>query len=259
MAIQQLIKADVKEVNRIISSQLATTAEPIQYIGEQIIANSDKRLPVVIFLLSLRANGYRENHYLYLAVIIDFICTAIELHDRVVNTLESDPNIIDNRENSQNILVGDYLLSKAYKLMIKLGKFYIIERLSMAINRYMEGRALYLQQQQDTDISESIFMKIVENHSALLFRVPAQLGAIEREIGSPRELALANFGYHFGRAKQLGHGVLPNLQGYCTAKKPKPSPHHSIGNEIELAQAALNELPSSPYRSALHDLTLQIV
>ena len=209
--IQALVATDMDGVNANIRAQLHSDVILIQQMGEYIVNSGGKRLRPVLAVLSARACGYEgENHYMA-AAIVEFIHTATLLHDDVVDASDlrrgkETANSIWGNEAS--VLVGDFIFSRSFEMMVKVGDMRVMEILSTTSNMIAEGEVLQLLNCNEPDTTEEQYMEVIRCKTAKLFGAAAQLGAVLS--GKPKEVeeALLKYGMHLGTAFQLIDDVL---------------------------------------------------
>jgi octaprenyl-diphosphate synthase len=204
--IRDLIKDDMDAVNKIIIQQLKSDVVLINQIGAYIVHSGGKRLRPMIVLLAARACGYKNTRHIDLAAIIEFIHTATLLHDDVVD----GSDLRRNREtanalwgNEASVLVGDFLYSRSFEMMVDVGRMAVMDILSHATNRIAEGEVLQLLNVHNPDTSEADYMEVIERKTATLFEAGARLGGIIAEVDDTQQMALADYGLHLGTAFQL--------------------------------------------------------
>ncbi len=206
-----LIGADMKAVDAVIRERLHSDVVLVRQVAEYIIQSGGKRLRPALVLLSAGALGYRGSHHHELAAVVEFIHTATLLHDDVVD--ESD--LRRGRQtanamfgNAASVLVGDFLYSRAFQMMVEIDDMRIMRVLSDATNVIAEGEVLQLMNCHDADLDEARYLKVIRYKTAKLFEAAAQLGAIVGG-GSPEiERNMADYGMHLGTAFQLIDDVL---------------------------------------------------
>jgi octaprenyl-diphosphate synthase len=209
--IYALIQADMKEVNSLIQRRLQSEVVLINQVGSYIINNGGKRLRPVISLLSAKAFGYESNQHIHLATIVEFIHTATLLHDDVVDASQlrrgkETANAIWGNQSS--VLVGDFLYSRAFEMMVEVGSMKVMEILAHATNTIAEGEVMQLLNCHDPDTTEERYLNVIQCKTAKLFEAAAQLGAVINGCPEEQELKLAAYGMHLGTAFQLRDDVL---------------------------------------------------
>jgi octaprenyl-diphosphate synthase len=200
------IADDMEQVNRVIRQRLASEVLLINQISEYIISAGGKRLRPALLLLFAGALGDRSAHRYELAAVIEFIHTATLLHDDVVD--ESD--LRRGRQtanalfgNAASVLVGDFLYSRSFQMMVGVGKMRVMEILSEATNIISEGEVLQLLNMHDADVDEARYMQVIRYKTAKLFEAAAQLGAVLSGADERTEEAAAEFGRRIGTAFQI--------------------------------------------------------
>ncbi len=204
--IRQLIASDMDSVDRLIIQSLQSDVVLINQIGAYIVHSGGKRLRPMIVLMAAQACGYTGSKHIDLAAIIEFIHTATLLHDDVVD----GSDLRRNREtanavwgNEASVLVGDFLYSRSFEMMVSVGEMRVMEILSHATNRIAEGEVLQLLNVHNPDTSEAEYMEVVVRKTATLFEAGARLGGIIAGTSEQQQQALADYGLHLGIAFQL--------------------------------------------------------
>jgi octaprenyl-diphosphate synthase len=200
------IAEDMQQVNRVIRQRLASEVMLINQISEYIIGAGGKRLRPALLLLVAGALGDKTGHRHELAAVVEFIHTATLLHDDVVD--ESDlrrgrktANALFG--NAASVLVGDFLYSRSFEMMVGVGKMRVMEILSVATNVISEGEVLQLLNMHDPDVDEARYMQVIRYKTAKLFEAAAQLGAVLSGSDAKTEAAAAEFGRRIGTAFQI--------------------------------------------------------
>ncbi len=206
-----LIADDKQAVDRLIQARLASNVVLIDQISHYIINSGGKRLRPVLVLLAARALGYQGPHHIDLAAVIEFIHTATLLHDDVVDASElrrgkQSANAVFGNEAS--VLVGDFLYSRAFQMMVDVGSMRVMQILSDATNTIAEGEVLQLLNCHDPDTTEQRYMDVIHYKTAKLFEAASQLGAVLAGRPAAEEQAMARYGMHLGTAFQLVDDVL---------------------------------------------------
>lgn len=206
-----LIGPDMKAVDAVIRTRLHSEVALVRQVAEYIIGAGGKRLRPALVLLSAGALGYRGVHHHELAAVVEFIHTATLLHDDVVD--ESD--LRRGREtanalfgNAASVLVGDFLYSRAFQIMVEVNDMRVMSVLSDATNVIAEGEVLQLMNCHDADVDEARYLQVIRYKTAKLFEAAAQLGAILGGGSEDVERRLAEYGMHLGTAFQLIDDVL---------------------------------------------------
>ncbi|MGE5155765.1 MAG: polyprenyl synthetase family protein [Bdellovibrio bacteriovorus] len=205
-AIRLPVAEDIKAVDALIVRRLRSDVVLINQIGHYIVNSGGKRLRPLAVLLASRACGYSGSHHVDLAAVVEFIHTATLLHDDVVDESE----LRRNREtanvvwgNEASVLVGDFLYSRAFEMMVDVGSMRVMEILAHATNRIAEGEVLQLLNTRDPDTDESRYMEVIERKTATLFEAGTRLGAVLAESPDYIEEAMAAYGLKLGIAFQL--------------------------------------------------------
>jgi octaprenyl-diphosphate synthase len=222
--IRDLIADDMEAVNRLIIEQLKSDVVLINQIGAYIVHSGGKRLRPMIVLLAARACGYTAQRHIDLAAIIEFIHTATLLHDDVVD----GSDLRRNREtanavwgNEASVLVGDFLYSRAFEMMVSVGRMPVMDILSHATNRIAEGEVLQLLNVHNPEATEAEYMEVIKRKTATLFEAGARLGGVIADAPPEMQQALADYGLHLGIAFQLVDDALDYQ-----------SDNHEIGKNI---------------------------
>ncbi len=205
------IADDLQAVNALIRQQLHSDVVLIDQLAHYIIDSGGKRLRPVAVLLAARACGYTGASHIVAAAIVEFIHTATLLHDDVVD----ESSLRRGREtanaiwgNQASVLVGDFLYSRAFQMMVGIGRMRIMEILADTTNTIAEGEVLQLLNCHDPDTTEERYMAVIHCKTAKLFEAAAQLGAVLAGQPPDKEQAMARYGIHLGTAFQLIDDVL---------------------------------------------------
>ena len=209
--IQALVAVDMEGVNAQIRAQLHSDVALIQQMGEYIVNSGGKRLRPVLAILSARACGYEGDRHHLTAAIIEFIHTATLLHDDVVDSSDlrrgkETANSIWGNEAS--VLVGDFIFSRSFQMMVKVNQMRVMEILSAASNTIAEGEVLQLLNCNDPDTTEDQYMEVIRCKTAKLFEAAAQLGPVLANESVHIEDALSKYGMHLGTSFQLLDDIL---------------------------------------------------
>jgi octaprenyl-diphosphate synthase len=205
-ALRGLVGDDWGEVNRTIVRRLGSDVALVNQVAHHIIHNGGKRLRPLAVLLAARACGGRDPNQAAAAAIIEFIHTATLLHDDVVDSSglrrgQETANAVFG--NQASVLVGDFLYSRAFQMMVELKEIRILDVLANATNTIAEGEVLQLMNCNNPDISETDYMEVIYRKTAKLFEAGTRIGAILTRQGDDIEQALASYGRHLGQAFQL--------------------------------------------------------
>jgi octaprenyl-diphosphate synthase len=209
--IQSHIAQDMQAVDSVIRLSLHSEVSLINTIGEHIINGGGKRLRPALVLLSSGIFGNIMPQHHALAAIIEFIHTATLLHDDVVDESSmrrgsSTANHLFG--NAASVLVGDFLYSRAFQMMVKLQNMRVMEILSETTNIIAEGEVLQLLNIHNADVTEQEYLKVIHFKTAKLFEAATRLGAVINNANAQDEKALAQYGMRLGTAFQLIDDVL---------------------------------------------------
>ena len=206
-----LMKAEMQEVDAVITRRLASQVVLVNQIAGYITGAGGKRVRPMLVLLFSNALGFRGPERFELAATVEFIHTATLLHDDVVD--ESDlrrgkktANALFG--NAASILVGDFVYSRAFQMMVSVNRMRVLEVLSDATNVIAEGEVLQLMNMHNPDVQVSDYLKVIRFKTAKLFEASARLGAVLAEAPSEIEEACANYGRSLGTAFQLVDDLL---------------------------------------------------
>ena len=205
-SIRELIADDLKATDQLILDRLASDVVLINQIGHYIVGSGGKRLRPMIVLLAARALGHQGSHHIDLAAIVEFIHTATLLHDDVVDASEQRRSLDTANAvwgNAASVLVGDFLYSRSFEMMVGVDRMRVMESLSSATNRIAEGEVLQLLNCNDPDTDEARYREVILRKTATLFEAGAQLGAVISDADRQVEQALAGYGLHLGMAFQM--------------------------------------------------------
>ena len=209
--IHALLGDDLPAVDRLIMDQLTTDVPLIDQVTHYIIGGGGKRLRPLIVLLAAKACGYGGNKHVDSAAIIEFIHTATLLHDDVVDASElrrgqDTANTVWG--NQASILVGDFLYSRAFQMMVGIGSMRVMAILANATNTIAEGEVMQLINVHDPTTTQDRYLQVIYRKTAKLFEAGAQIGAVLADQAPQIEMALSNYGRHLGTAFQLKDDIL---------------------------------------------------
>ncbi len=208
--IQSLVQNDIQAVDQLILKRLASDVVLINQIGHYIINSGGKRLRPLLVLLSARACGYQGTDHCLMAAVIEFIHTSTLLHDDVVDesdTRRGNKTANDVWGNAASVLVGDFLYSRSFEMMVEPGNIRIMQVMSEATNVIAEGEVLQLLNCHDANTTKERYMEVIHRKTAKLFEAATQMGPI---LANKPELetAFIQYGRHLGAAFQLIDDVL---------------------------------------------------
>ena len=206
--VRSLLQMDWQEMNREIRVQLDTDVGLINSISHYIINSGGKRLRPLMVLLSSRACGIDQNNRsrILAAAMIEFIHTATLLHDDVVDASDTRRGIKTahrNFGNESTILVGDFLYSRAFQMMVQIGQMRVMEIMANTTNTIAEGEVLQLIHCGNPDITETEYMDVIYRKTAKLFEAGVSIGAVLADQSQIVESSLTEYGRHLGIAFQL--------------------------------------------------------
>jgi octaprenyl-diphosphate synthase len=206
-----LIVDDLKQVDVVIRHRLNSEVVLIRQVADYIIGSGGKRLRPALVLLSAGACGYEGRHHHQLAAVVEFIHTATLLHDDVVD----DSHMRRGRAtanstfgNAAAVLVGDFLYSRAFQMMVDVQSMRVMEVLADATNAIAEGEVMQLLHVHNADVNEQDYLRVIRAKTAKLFEAAGRLGAILASVPPAVEQALADYGMHLGTAFQLVDDIL---------------------------------------------------
>ena len=210
-SVRELISADMDAVNRMIRERLHSDVVLVNQLGHYIVNSGGKRLRPSLALLSAQAHSYQGQKHIAVAAIVEFIHTATLLHDDVVDSSSMrrgrlTANLVWGDEAS--VLVGDFLYSRAFQMMVEVSNMRVMEILADATNNIAEGEVMQLINCHDPDISEARYFEVIRNKTAKLFEAASRLGAVLGEADAETEEAMATYGRHLGTAFQLVDDLL---------------------------------------------------
>jgi octaprenyl-diphosphate synthase len=205
-AIKALVHDDLQDVNREIEARLQSDVALINQLAAYIVHSGGKRLRPIIVLLGANALGHNGKAHIKLAAVIEFIHTATLLHDDVVDASamrrgQSTANTIWGNEAS--VLVGDFLYSRAFEMMVEVDNMRVMEILAHTTNTIARGEVLQLLNCHDPDTTEERYRDVIESKTAKLFEAAARLAAVISNQESGIEVAMGRYGQHLGTAFQL--------------------------------------------------------
>ena len=209
--VKALLAAELSEVDRVLRASLDSDVALIRQVADYIIGGGGKRLRPALVILSARACGYDGAHQYTLAAVVEMIHTATLLHDDVVDESKlrrGHATANATFGNAASVLVGDFLYSRAFQLMVGVGSVRVLEILAEATNMIAEGEVLQLMNSGNPDLDESAYLAVIQRKTAKLFEAAAQLGAVLGGATPDREAALARYGMHLGTSFQLIDDVL---------------------------------------------------
>jgi len=225
-SILSLVKNDMERVNNAIQTQLRSDVVLINQLGNYIIQAGGKRLRPVSLLLVARAcapeSDKLSDDFINLAAIIEFIHTATLLHDDVVDESSQRRGKDTANEvwgNAASVLVGDFLYSRSFEMMVEVGSMRVMEILSKTTNQIAEGEVMQLLNIGAAETSEQQYFSTIKNKTAILFASAAQLAAVQHQQSQKVEQALYDYGLNLGIAFQLCDDILDYVADAATMGK----------------------------------------
>lgn len=209
--IRNLVADDMRAVDVIVRARLASDIVLVSQVGEYIIEAGGKRLRPILLLLASGACGFRGPEAHELAAVVEFIHTATLLHDDVVDESEMRRGRVTANSvfgNPAAVLVGDFLYSRAFQMMVSVGRMRVMQVLADATNVIAEGEVMQLMNVNDPDVTEEAYLDVIRFKTAKLFEAAGRLGGVLAGAPPAVEEALAKYGMHVGTAFQLIDDVL---------------------------------------------------
>ncbi len=204
--LKSLTDSDMLRVNQVISDNLASDVVLINQLSQHIILSGGKRLRPMLVMLAARACGYDGDNDALLAAVIEFIHTATLLHDDVVDDSEmrrGQQTASAIWGNEAAVLVGDYLYSRAFQMMVRAQSMPIMDLLANTTNTIAQGEVMQLLNIRDPDTSESKYHEVIYAKTACLFEAAACIGAMLVQAPEAEQRAMRDYGKHLGIAFQL--------------------------------------------------------
>jgi len=210
-AIQALAAGDMAAIDALIRDRLASDVVLINQVAEHIVSAGGKRLRPMLVMLAGRATGNVGAEHHQLAAIVEFIHTSTLLHDDVVDESDlrrgrSTANAIWG--NAASVLVGDFLYSRSFQLMVELDRMPVMRILADTTNRIAEGEVLQLLHVRNPDTDEAAYLNVIERKTAVLFAAGTRLGALASGADEATQQALYDYGMQLGYAFQIADDVL---------------------------------------------------
>lgn len=210
-SIYKLASKDMEAVNSLIQRRLQSEVVLVNQLSAYIINSGGKRLRPLLALLVARACGYQGGRHIDVAAIVEFIHTATLLHDDVVD----ESGLRRGKETANNVwgnqaavLVGDFLYSRAFEMMVDVGMMRIMEILANTTNTIAEGEVLQLLNCNDADTTEERYLEVIYSKTAKLFEAACLIGAVLAELSEDEQVSIARYGMHLGTAFQLVDDIL---------------------------------------------------
>ncbi|BAU57679.1 octaprenyl diphosphate synthase [Halorhodospira halochloris] len=205
-AIRELAADDMAAVNNLVEERLASDVVLINQLGHYIVHSGGKRLRPLVTLLAARASGYSGRKHTQLAAVVEFIHTATLLHDDVVDGSQMRRGKQTAHTiwgNEASVLVGDFLYTRAFEMMVELNSMPVLQVMAKATNTIARGEVMQLMNVHEPDISEEDYRQVIYRKTATLFEAGCQCGGILAGLDERSCAALGDFGRHLGTAYQL--------------------------------------------------------
>ena len=206
-----MVADDFEAVNELVLGQLHSDVELVETISQYLVDGGGKRVRPLLVLLTAKCCGYEGDKHTLLATIIEFLHTATLLHDDVVDTSQlrrgrSTANAVWG--NSASVLVGDFLYSRAFQMMVQLGDMPIMSILADSTNQISEGEVWQLVNARNADLTEAEYRSVIEAKTAVLFQASSHSAALLSGVSQDVQQALQKYGSHVGMTFQLIDDVL---------------------------------------------------
>ena len=204
--IQALMKSDLELMDQILVSRLDSNVDLISQMSHYIINSGGKRIRPLLLLLCAKATDYEGDYHFSMAVVIELIHTATLLHDDVVDqstTRRGQDSANELWGNAPSVLVGDFLYSRAFEIMVEPNSMAIMRILSKATNQISEGEVLQLLNIKNAKVTQSEYFAVIERKTACLFKAACQIAGILSKSDKRIIEALGSFGMHLGNAFQI--------------------------------------------------------
>ena len=202
---------DMQRVDELIGRRLESDVALVRQVAQYIVAAGGKRLRPALLLLACGALGYRGAPRFALAAVVEFIHTATLLHDDVVDESQLRRGMRTANAafgNAASVLVGDFLYSRAFQMMVEVDDMRVMRVLADATNTIAAGEVMQLMGSHDPEVDEARYLEVIRRKTAKLFEAAARLGAVLAHSPGPVETGLARYGAHVGTAFQLIDDVL---------------------------------------------------
>ena len=204
--IQALMKSELDLMNKILVDRLDSNVDLISQMSQYIINSGGKRIRPLLLLICAKATEYDGDYHYSMAVVIELIHTATLLHDDVVDQSETRRGQETANElwgNAPSVLVGDFLYSRAFEIMVEPNSMEIMRILSKATNQISEGEVLQLLNIKNANVTQAEYFKVIERKTACLFKAACQIAGILSSADQKVINAMGSFGMHLGNAFQI--------------------------------------------------------
>ncbi|HCI88811.1 MAG TPA: octaprenyl diphosphate synthase [Gammaproteobacteria bacterium] len=204
--LRAIVEDDFQAVNQYVIDQLYSEVELVESIGHYIVEAGGKRLRPLLVLLAAKSCGIEDNKHIPMAAVIEFIHTATLLHDDVVD----ESGLRRGREtandlwgNAASVLVGDFLYSRAFQMMVAVGNPGVMDIMAQTTNSIAQGEVMQLINSHDPQTTQAVYLETITRKTAQLFESAARLGAVLADASPAGERVLADFGLNLGIAFQM--------------------------------------------------------
>jgi octaprenyl-diphosphate synthase len=231
--IQELLQHEIKQLNKTITNRLSSDVALINQISKYIINSGGKRIRPILLILTAKALNYQDKHHIVLAAVIELIHTATLLHDDVVDESALRRNKETANEvwgNAASVLVGDFLYSRAFEMMVEPQKMQVMDIMAKTTNIIAQGEVLQLLNTQNLDLTEAEYFTMIERKTACLFQASTHIGAILAKESDAK--MLSNYGLYLGTAFQIVDDVLDYTSNNDTIGK-------TIGDDLREGKVTL--------------------
>ena len=204
--IQALMKSELDLMNKILVDRLDSNVDLISQMSQYIINSGGKRIRPLLLLICAKATEYDGDYHYSMAVVIELIHTATLLHDDVVDqsaTRRGQETANELWGNAPSVLVGDFLYSRAFEIMVEPNSMEIMRILSKATNQISEGEVLQLLNIKNANVTQAEYFKVIERKTACLFKAACQIAGILSSADQKVIIAMGSFGMHLGNAFQI--------------------------------------------------------
>ncbi len=253
-SVQSLSAADMLAVDALVSESLSSDVALVSQVAQYIVTSGGKRLRPLLVLLAANALGYEGNKHIQAAAIIEFIHTATLLHDDVVDSSERRRGKdTANRVfgNQASVLVGDFLYSRSFQMMVRIGEMPVMDILAEATNTIAAGEVMQLMNVHDPDTTEESYRQVIYRKTAKLFEAGARIAAVLARQDDATEQALLTYGRELGVAFQLVDDSLDyaaspeelgkNLGDDLAEGKPTLPLIHAMANGTDAEKSLIRE------------------
>ena len=212
LSLNKLLKSELESLDKQLKIRSRTEVEMINIMSDHIISSGGKRLrPLTLLLSAYSVNNQLESKIIDSSVVVEFIHSATLLHDDVVDMSHIRHNIDTANTiwgNKGAVLVGDFLYSRAFEIIVEINNTLVYETLAQTTNIIAQGEVMQLMSIGNIDISENLYMDIIFRKTAILFQASMKIGAILNKGTNKEVQLLATFGLHFGNAYQMRNDYL---------------------------------------------------